>query len=209
MAGPSKSTVKRHPQYQKILRMLRHGEAVSAIARQFGLTQPALFRFRRELRKKAKPRTPDFPASVKLRSQALDMYMKGNGDSGSMQRGATLERKAIDLEDMEDYCWSLDRPLAPTEDEHKEELTIRQEMARLDGLIAEAISNVTNGTKPPRLLGIMADRELLVERFREVLRDRQAWRRLQRKQWKSRLSYSTSRSSAVRVGNPRREPIGQ
>lgn len=129
---------------------------------------------------------------MRLRSQALHSYTKarlhGNGGGRPKQHGATLEKQAIDLEDMEDYVWALDRPLAPSEANDIQELTIRQDMGRLDEIIQDAIATVTNGRKPRRLLGAMGDRELLVERFREVLRERQEWRRLQRKQWKASLS---------------------
>jgi len=192
---PLKSTVKTHPEYRKILRMIRAGTlSVPAIAKKFGLSAPAVFRFRGDLRRKEKPRKPTgIPASVGLRSQALHSYIKarrhGNGGGGRpKQHGATLEQKAIDLEDMEDYVWALDRPLAPSEGNDIQELTIRQDMARLDEIIQDAIATVTNGRKPRRLLGAMGDRELLVARFREVLRERQEWRRLQRKQWKASLS---------------------
>lgn len=135
---------------------------------------------------------PPTPKSIKLRTEAAQWYLKSReqgNESKLKSRAAKLEKEACGLEDCEDYIWSLNQPLGQNVHGFEHECAIREELARLDQEIGRRLLKLTpQRKKPPRLLGLLEDRELLVARFREVLSDRQEWRLQKREEWRLALN---------------------
>ena len=150
------------------------------------------------MKKNAPPATPK---SIKLRAEAAHWYLaareQGN-DRKLKSRAAKLEKEAIDCEGCEDYLWSLNQPLGENVQGFQHEPAIREELARLDQDIGRRLLKLTpQRKKPPRLLGLLEDRELVVARFREVLSDRQEWRLQQREAWRLALNKPSRRSKKL------------
>ncbi len=186
------STVRRHRDFRAIARMLgTEGVTVSTVAKRFGLSEGALFYFRKQqVAKQEKKEKAARPASVRLRSEALHYYLQAqsNEDNALGRRAAKREKEANDQEDAEDYVRCLNTPIGWADSDSEEEPTIIEELTRLDRTIGNRFQRLTNGArKPPAIIRFLEERTGIVERFREILKERQEWRQQQREAWRSKL----------------------
>jgi len=205
-----RSIIIEHPQYKRIAKMLIAEKIpVRSIAKKFDLSKAVLFRVRNELRKKKAAEAPEVPKSTRLRSEAKYWFMaaqrRGN-DPQLLRRAALREKEADDLEDTEDYILCLNTPIGESDGDGTEEPRIRDELNRLDLAITRRLQRLADGVqKPPPLIRFMAEREGVVQRFREILEARQEWRRFHRDRWKQKIRQRLTEQAKVpqaRAGTP-------
>jgi len=205
-----RSMILEHPRYKKIAKMLlAEKEPVRSIAKKFDVSKSVLFRVRNELRKKKAAEAPEIPKSTRLRSEAKYWHMeaqrRGN-DPDIKRRAAMREKEADDLEDTEDFLLCLDERIGESDDGDPKEPRIRDELNRLDLAIKRRLDGLADGARRPQeLIRFMAEREVLVQRFREVLEARQEWRRFHRGRWKEKIKQrlaEQARAPQARAGTP-------
>jgi len=186
-----RSIILEHPRYKKIAKMLlAEKEPVRSIAKKFDVSKSVLFRVRNELRKKKEADAPEVPKSTRLRSEAKYWHMQAGrrGDPDLKRRAVMREKEADDLEDTEDYILCLNERIGESDDDGPKEPRIRDELSRLDLGIKRRLDGLADGArKPQELIRFLAEREVLVQRFREILEARQEWRRFHRDRWKQNM----------------------